>query len=1126
MDTRLQQLHTERSQHGAQPLPANVSFADVIGNDFDAFHDENHTHKEGTHAFFLKLGDKTALALGFEKRFDRKGPTEIRYKGQPVKLGPLLRSPPNAESNMIWVWEAELPPGAVPLVRERLPLPLILWKDEMTVLTSKGPKQGTLTDRYFNGPYLPGHAVDGGSSLEMDDGDAYEAIRIGDPVIQTSTGIVVAVVRNKIPERKSVKLPVDCYITWLSFPRPPEALTAPLTEVWGAAVPSHPALDKDIVQRFMPARVFGTKMGEKVEDAWERNPLLHRLPTEAKDRWASVDRFGKEWVFSQQSIDTEEGKVASLFIGSSDSIGSKTTMTFVNWLAEKLQHPKELRKTPKGDHLLAIWNPGPVWVATTFALSDKTITLSLFVAGKEEAIKQRYNVERLSVTAAADKSTFVTLATALASQAKEEDFGVPQKLPLSNPVVATSSDKAVMKQNGEDTVVVAPAEPVPEEDVEETQASDPPTGPAPSVNKAELRALATQRIETLGRVVQAYNTMPEKLRQEARVQNVSGAFRLLRTHAERYPELALNDDLRDTMEWALVLLTTGKLQGSPALQKLVQVIDAETAIEDAQLTAKHLATTFKAAKSAGTRDFDKVKTLEDITHLLNEGVKGTGTYKNQLFVSKSTPEMATAARLHLKFDAADKTLRYNPKSVKLEGSAVPLEGIEELALLMKQMPGNSPVSPVADGTSQTPEAEVQQAALALCNVFNAAMATGMTELDDVKTVDEIILRFKQGVQSGSQTHFLRSTLEQAQAARLYVQLDLKKKLLLLSPGGMNAVVSGPMERQASPSLNYPGSPAEAERKACALATAFGSAKATGSKELDDVKTIDDIIQRLNVGLNGGGDFAKKRFYVRTTPNQAAAAKAFLKFDEDKKLLSYQPGSMDANFHYPKSPEVQTPSLACEISDDQAQRTARNLVSIYSAALATGSRDIARLQSLNAVIDRLTTTGLIAGPGPFEGRRFCAKIQPGEAEAAKPYLRYDSFTKTLNYSTSGVRSRSPAFNETRASVMDVGREVRMGHLSSKQLAELKAAAIKAHHARMAQAFVSTYNSAMAAGSRELEHVGTVDHALRRIMSGVNGVGPFKCVRFAVMATSEDAAAAKRYITFDSRHRILVYNSPYR
>ncbi|MBK8093144.1 MAG: hypothetical protein IPK32_14455 [Verrucomicrobiaceae bacterium] len=72
-----------------------MSFADVIGNDIDVFHNDNDTHKEGTHAFFIKLGDKTALALGFEKQYDR-GPSEIRYKGQLVKLGPLLRSPPDA----------------------------------------------------------------------------------------------------------------------------------------------------------------------------------------------------------------------------------------------------------------------------------------------------------------------------------------------------------------------------------------------------------------------------------------------------------------------------------------------------------------------------------------------------------------------------------------------------------------------------------------------------------------------------------------------------------------------------------------------------------------------------------------------------------------------------------------------------------------------------------------------------------------------------------------------------------------------------------------------------------------------------------------------------------------------
>jgi len=1265
MDTRLQQLHTERSQHGAQPLPANVSFADVIGNDFDAFHNENDTHKEGTHAFFIKLGDKTALALGFEKGIDGKGPTEIRYKGQPVKLGPLLRKPPNTERSMMWVWEAELPPGAVPLVRERLPLPLILWKDEMTVLTSKGPKQGTLTDRYFRGPYLPGHAVDGGSSMEMDDGDAYEAVRIGDPIIETSTGIVVGAVRNKIPESKSINSPADCGIVWLSFPRPPEELTAPLAEVWGAAVPSHPSLDKDMVQSFMPARVFSTKIGEKIEDVWERNPLLHRLPPEAKDRWPSVDEFGREWMFSQQSIDTEEGRVASIHFGGSASIGSKTTLTFIQWLAEKFQHPKVLLKTPKGNELLAIWNRESTWIAAGFDLSDKTMTASLFVAGKEAQIKERYRLERFSVTAAADKSTFVSMATAMASQAQKEDFGVTKDLVLSNPVIAAGSSQTVMKRNGEDIPMEAPAKPVTAQKAEEPR-QDSPAGPAPSVNKAELRALAVQRIETLGRVVQAYNAMPEKLRQEARVQSVAGAFGLLRKHADRYPELPLNDDLRDTMEWALVLLDTGSLLGSPALQKLAQVTNGEIAIANAQRTAEHLATTFQAAKAAGTRAFDQVKTLDDIIPLLNAGVKGTGTSKSKVFTSKNTPELAAEARQHLKFDAKSKTLRYIPKSVKLEGSPVPLEGIEELALLIKQTPEAPQAAPVAGSASQTPDAEVRQAALALCNEFNAAMATGMTELDDVKTVDEIILRFKQGVQSGSQIHFLRSTLEHTQAAKPYVQLDLKKKLLLLSPGGMNAGMTGPMARQANPSLNYPGSPAEAERKAHAIAIAFQAAKATGSKQLDDAKTVDEIINRLNVGVNGGGNFAKKRFYVRTTPSQAAAAKPFLRFDGTHKALFYHPGSMDAQFYYPKSPEAQTRTLASGNSEAKAQRIAQTLATIYAAAEATGSKEIDQLQSIDAVIQRITTTGLIGGPGPFEGKRFSIKTQPGENEAAKAYLRYDSFTKTLSYSAtpiggsrssntaqsanetrptlihsgseatrvssnvsraSGVPANSeerlaaffatafnaavttgseelddvrsvdaamsrmvagvygggvfkekrfivkatpaevaaarryltfnpaeknlrftsmggstgsstaPAANETRPTVMNVGRAVgggvTFGGRTFANVAEMEKAIRESHEAakqalatRNAQAFVSTYNAAMAAGAKELDNVSSVDQALKRIMAGVNGGGPFKDRLFVVDATPEEAAGVRPYIEFDPSQGTLIYKSPYR
>jgi len=48
------------------------------------------------------------------------------------------------------------------------------------------------------------------------------------PANVSRTGIVVAAVGSKEPWIPSMKEPADIDIVWLSFPQPPEALTAPL----------------------------------------------------------------------------------------------------------------------------------------------------------------------------------------------------------------------------------------------------------------------------------------------------------------------------------------------------------------------------------------------------------------------------------------------------------------------------------------------------------------------------------------------------------------------------------------------------------------------------------------------------------------------------------------------------------------------------------------------------------------------------------------------------------------------------------------------------------------------------------------------------------------------------------
>ncbi|MBK8093145.1 MAG: hypothetical protein IPK32_14460 [Verrucomicrobiaceae bacterium] len=437
----------------------------------------------------------------------------------------------------------------------------------MTFLTAEGPKQAVLTNLHPGGPIMPGHAISDGAMLTLEEAESYTAIRVGDPVIQTSTGIVVAAVKQS-PWTASMKEPADCGIVWLAFHGHRKSLSAPLEQVWGAAVPSNPSVD-DAFCRSSCLPVPSDENRRNDRGGLERNPLLHRLPPEAKSRWFSADYFGEEWVFSHQNIATKDGRVVRIDYETACSIGSKSTMLYVNWLAEKFQTPKEVRKSARGRDLLAIWNQGPIWVAAIFSLSDKTISVDMFVAGGETELKDRFNQDSFSVPAgASDKDTFLKLASELASQAKEEDFGVTEKLPLQNLVMAASPSKAVMKRNGQDIQLGAPTQPVSAQRAEIAREVAPAAQPMPSRSSDYIRKIAVQRVEHVCQAAQAFNALPIKMRKSMQNQTSSGAFALLVDHADKHPDLVLNDELYHTMKWTLQYTTKAELMETPALENL------------------------------------------------------------------------------------------------------------------------------------------------------------------------------------------------------------------------------------------------------------------------------------------------------------------------------------------------------------------------------------------------------------------------------------------------------------------------------------------------------------------------------------------------------------------------------
>jgi hypothetical protein len=397
---------------------------------------------------------------------------------------------------------------------------------------------------------------------------------------------------------------------------------------------------------------------------------------------------------------------------------------------------------------------------------------------------------------------------------------------------------------------------------------------------------------------------------------------------------------------------------------------------------------------------------------------------------------------------------------------------------------------------------------------------------------------------------MKTTPEEAAAAKRHLSVDLAQNLLLYKPvstrqGGYNQPI------RAQQVVRDPTD--EAKRTAQWLASIYDAAVATGSKDIDQLQSLDAVINRLTTtGMIGGpGPFEGKRIYTKTKPRENEAAKPYLRYDSFTKTLKYsatpiggsrgssatpvgsktRPQSMSAG----RETRHRTFSLEGDSasSPDRARRNAEIICTVFNMAVASGAEKVQDVTSVDRAV-QLIMTGVYGG-GIFREVRFSVDGTPEKAAAAKPFLTYDRDSRSLRY-VANTRP-PPAANETRPTVMNVGRAVGGGVTFAGRtfanVAEMEKAIRESHEAakqalatRNAQAFVSTYNAAMAAGAKELDDVRSADQALKLIMAGVNGGGPFKDRLFVVDATPEEAAGVRPYIEFDPRQQILIYKSPYR
>lgn len=390
---------------------------------------------------------------------------------------------------------------------------------------------------------------------------------------------------------------------------------------------------------------------------------------------------------------------------------------------------------------------------------------------------------------------------------------------------------------------------------------------------------ATRSLANLVAVVQAYNALPETARGQAGSPSVRGAYELLSTQAEKHPDLELTGEVSIMMEWALMLTESGKLRSAPLLNSVVEENMAFATAAKIKRNAQTLASVYNAASATGSAELDDVKTTGEAIEKITVGVKGAGAFAGLPFVAKVTKEDAATAMAYLEYDPSEKILRYHAeRKPKVETPSTATDAVEVLAQMIKEKSGEKRTTVSVD----------QRTAQSLASIYNAAIAAGTKDLDDAKTLDEVIKRLKVGVLGSGpfegKTFVMPITPEQGARAQRHLKLDLENGLLEYLPVATAAPVESQAPRRVVEKKKVVTPEGEARRDAQTLYSTYLSAKHGGCTKIKEAETVAEVHAMLAKGVFGGGPWQDAKFSVVISKSEMDAAAPFLKMDADMGLI--------------------------------------------------------------------------------------------------------------------------------------------------------------------------------------------------------------------------------------------------
>lgn len=200
--------------------------------------------------------------------------------------------------------------------------------------------------------------------------------------------------------------------------------------------------------------------------------------------------------------------------------------------------------------------------------------------------------------------------------------------------------------------------------------------------------------------------------------------------------------------------------------------------------------------------------------------------------------------------------------------------------------------------------------------------------------------------------------------------------------------------QSTDSLLADAGQAKASRTAQSIASVYSAGRAAGCEELDAAKSIDEVMAVIRKGTSPSkGQFRTSKFQFDPGRDRDLLTAVYGLLEMKDGDLRYR-GRATAGGSRSDTGFLPPEKMTADARKLKARRNAQNACSVFSAAMAAGTTQMDKVNSVESALTVMMSG--VTGSGPFSSAVFKLDISEDDARAAAGFMEWNGEQQTLTF----------------------------------------------------------------------------------------------------------------------------------